>query len=385
MKHYALLAISCILALGVIGCDKTPKGDASLTGEKVTVGDPRDSYTNLYILSEGLMGSNNASLDFFNPGSGLYVRNAFGQANPNFSLGDTANDVIAVGDELWIAVNGSDLIEVVDAITLVHKASIAVSSPRFMATDGKNVYVTSYNGAYSNYSDPTDYKNPKGAVFKINIASRTVTGLVEVGYQPEGVAITGKKLYVANSGGISSILPPNYSYDDTISEINPETLTITSTLTSVINVKELFIDSSGTIWIHTLGNYSDVHSGLYRMTPEGAERLTAGDSNLNVSIIWKDGDDFWIVGTEDEFDWNKPDKVYYTYKISGGIATKVNVQIGAASPYGIAVDPDTKDLFITDGPYGGSLGTIFCYGKADDYSLSWSCTSGVNPGHFLFL
>ena len=390
MKKKTLLAISCILALGVIGCDKDlENGDASLTGEKVTVGELRDSYTNLYVLSEGLMGANNASLDLFNPASGTYYRNVFSYIN--FSLGDTANDIIAVGDEIWIAVNGSDLVEVFDAASLLHKSSIPVTSPRFMATDGQNVYVTSYNGAYISYKlnpetngyDIDEVKNPKGAVVKINAGTKQIAGTVEVGYQPEGVAVAGDKLYVANSGGIS--VNVTYAYDNTISVIDLETFSASGTLTGEDNAKELFVDSEGDLWEHALGDYYMVHSGLYKITGEGPARITAEGSELCVSSIWKDGDNFWIVGTDDENDWEKETKDYYVYKISGGVATKVNVSINFSTPYGIAVDPDTKDLFLTDGPYGGALGGTYCYSKAKDYALNWKYLSGVFPGHFLFM
>ena len=409
MKKKTLLAISCILALGVVGCNKDSQmGNASegdgrpliehFTGEEVTVGEPRTSFDNLLILNEGMMGSNNASLDFFNPPTGQYILGAYMTANSRLQLGDTANDLLVLGDEIWIAVTGSDLVEVVDASTLIHKLSIPVTMPRYLATDGLAVYVTSYNGAYTvytynpemGYSEITDYKNPKGAVLKIDARTKRAVGQITVGYQPEGIAITKSgymeyKLVVANSGGIASQLPPDYSYDNTISEIDLKSFSLSGTSTGVINAKEIFIDSKGDIWEHTLGNYDDVHSGLYKITSTGAERVTTEGCFLCAGIIAKDGDDFWILGTDDEYDWEKTDKTYYVYKITDGVATKVNVPISATYPYGIAVDPDTKDLYITDGGTGGNLGTITCYSASNGYSKKWSTTTGVFPGHFLFL
>ena len=408
MKKKTLLAISCILALGVMGCDKTPvnggasEGDGKplvehFAGEEVTVGEPRTSFENLFILNEGAMGSNNASVDFFNPPTGQYIRGAFSKANSRLQLGDTANDIIALGNEIWIAVTGSDLVEVVDATTFGHVISIPVTMPRYLATDGSSVYVTSYNGAYATYtynpeleySELTDYKNPKGAVLKIDARTKRPVGQIIVGYQPEGLAVTKTGymeygLLVANSGGISSQLPPDYSYDNTISRINLNSFSLEGTSTAVINAKEIFVDSEGGVWEHTLGNYGDVHSGLYKITAGGAERVTTEGCLLCASAITKDGDDFYLLGTDDEFDWDKKDKSYYVYKISGGEATRIDISLSLVYPYGIAVDPDTKDLYITDGGYGGVLGTVWCYNASDSYSLKWSTTTGVFPGHFLF-
>ena len=390
MKHEALLTISCILALGVVGCEKDPgKGNASkegFTGETVTVGETRDSYKNLYILNEGAMGHNEASLDFFTPSDGLYVRSAFSQANPSISLGDTANDLIAVGDEIWIAVTGSDLIEIVDAATLAHKASIPVVMPRCLAADNNFVYVTSYNGAYATYSEDftlTDYNNPKGALYRISIADkRKEEHYLGLGYQPEGLVVSGSNLFIANSGGIASQQDP-YTYDNTITHIDLTRFKIYKTYTSVINAKEIFVDSEGTIWEHTLGDFYSLHSGLYKKTGDGAERVTAEGCELCVGAIAQNGDDFWIIGSDTE--WIYPGSDWYVYKITNGVATKVNIDIEAVYPYGIAVDPETGDLFITDGGTGGNLGTVYCYSKADNYALKWKTTSGIFPGHFLFL
>ncbi|MBR6001763.1 MAG: YncE family protein [Bacteroidales bacterium] len=381
MKHEALLIVSCILALGAVGCEKGLKPSEGFTGEQVTVGETRDSYRNLFILSEGSVGKNEASLDFFIPAEGLYVRSAFSQVNPSISLGDTANDIIAVGDEIWIALNGSDIIEVIDTATLVHKAAITVPSPRYMATDGKFVYVTTYSGVFNATSGEwmfPDAENPKGAVGKIDVATKKVLASVEVGHQPEGLDLTADgKLLVANSGWA-------VGYENTISEITLSSFQVSATLTAGSNAKELFVTSDGSVWEHLLGDYYSVHTGLYKKTADGAERVTAEGCELCVGAIARDGEDFWIVGSDEEFDWSNNDKHWYVYKITNGVATKVNVNITAAYPFGIAVDPDNGDLFISDGGTGGNLGSVFCYSKADGYALKWKTVSGVFPGHFLF-
>ena len=382
MKNKALLIVSCILALGAVGCEKGLKPTGGFTGEQVTVGEHRDSYRNLYILSEGSAGKNEASLDFFTPGSGIYYRHAYSQANPSITLGDIANDIIAVGDEIWIALNGSDIIEVVDAATLVHKAAITVPSPRYMVTDGKFIYVTTYSGVFNASAGEwmfPDPENPKGSVGKIEATSKKVLASVEVGHQPEGLDLTADgKLLVANSGWA-------VGYENTISEITLSNFHVSATLTAGSNAKELFVTSDGSVWEHLLGDYYSIHSGFYKKTADGAERVTAEGCELCIGAITRHGDDFWIIGSDLEWEWNNNNKPWYVYKISNGVATKVNVDIQAAYPFGIAVDPETGDLFITDGGTDGNLGAVFCYSKADGYALKWKTTSGVFPGHFLFL
>lgn len=77
-------------------------------------GDPTETDTaELYALCEGLFNQNNSSLMRFSFGNQRMVRNYFNTINHR-GLGDTANDLAIYGDKIYVIVNVSSTVEVID-------------------------------------------------------------------------------------------------------------------------------------------------------------------------------------------------------------------------------------------------------------------------------
>ena len=159
----------------------------------------------LYLLNEGNMGSNKATLDYYDFTSATYTRNIYSAANPDIaqSLGDVGNDLQIYGNRLYAVINASNLVEVMDARTAKHIGTIEVPNCRYLAFKDGYGYVTSYAGPI--VSDAS--KAQIGYVAKFDTASLQIVSTCLVGYQPDELTIVGNTLYVANSGGYMS---PNY-------------------------------------------------------------------------------------------------------------------------------------------------------------------------------
>ena len=58
-------------------------------------------WTGMYVLNEGNMGSNKATLDYFDETTGVYHKNIYAERNPNVvkELGDVGNDAVLPGDD----------------------------------------------------------------------------------------------------------------------------------------------------------------------------------------------------------------------------------------------------------------------------------------------
>jgi DNA-binding beta-propeller fold protein YncE len=52
-------------------------------------------------------------------------------------------------------------------------------------------------------------------------------------------------------------------------------------------------------------------------------------------------------------------------------------------PYGIAVNPITKDIYVTDGLNFVQFGFLYCFGQ--DGKMKWRIRAGNIPAHFAFL
>ena len=72
-------------ALFFVACQKdpVPSKDATLDGVTVDVSDISTSAQKIFVLNEGGMGSNNATLDFLRFEDGKYISGAFKKMNPS--------------------------------------------------------------------------------------------------------------------------------------------------------------------------------------------------------------------------------------------------------------------------------------------------------------
>ena len=148
--------------------------------------------TGAYVVNSGNMYSKiESSLTAIDYASSTATQNVFKAANGR-SLGDTANDGIVYGNKIYLAVDQSNTIEVIDKTTKKSIKQIKTTDllgnaegaePRHIIADGGKVYFTTYGG-YVAAVDTTDFALQKKW---------------QVGSYPEGLVIGKGNLYVANS------------------------------------------------------------------------------------------------------------------------------------------------------------------------------------------
>lgn len=342
----------------------------------------------LYILNEGVMGMGNSSIDFYDFADGTYVTDAFPAANPDvpFGLGDTGNDLAVYGGKLWAVMNGSDLVEVMEASTMEHIMDIDVPACRDIAFSGRYAYVTSWAGNVSDDGDRT------GMVYRIDMNSLSIAGTVEVSYQPEDIAALDGKIYVANSGGMTD------GYDNRLSIIDEESFSLERTVEIAANICDIAPDAYGRLWISSPGDYYSVHSGIYVydtasgtvLKPEpGANILPEWINDIRVSSMYSTGSHLWVLGNENEWDYTAGAGKYCLYTIDCQTLTMTRTELsrtGAESiynPYGIWVSPDEKTIAITDAASYTEPGYILFLDANLNFVSSFQ--TGFLPGHFAVL
>lgn len=342
----------------------------------------------LYILNEGVMGMGNSSIDFYDFADGTYVTDAFPAANPDVTLGlgDTGNDLAVYGGKLWAVMNGSDLVEVMDASTMEHIRAIDVPVCRDIAFSGRYAYVTSWAGNVSDDGDRT------GMVYRIDINSLSIAGTVEVGYQPEDIAALDGKIYVANSGGMTD------GYDNRLSIIDEESFSLERAVEIAANICDIAPDAYGRLWISSPGDYYSVHSGIYvydtvsgtvLKSEPGANILPEWINDIRVSSMYSTGSHLWVLGNENEWDYTAGAGKYCLYTIDCQALTMTRTELsrtGAESisnPYGIWVSPDEKTIAITDAASYTEPGYILFLDANLNFVSSFQ--TGFLPGHFAVL
>ncbi len=236
-----LLAIATLILASLAGCRKDeptpPSTDIPVNGGGMHL----KTVRGFYLLNEGNMGSNKASLDVFDYERFFYTRNIFPERNPGVvkELGDVGNDLKIYGGRLYAVINCSNLVEVMHASDAVHIGVVSIPNCRYITFDGPYAYVSSYAGPVA-----IDPHARLGYIAKIDTATLKVVAECTVGYQPEEMVITGGKLYVANSGGYRV---PNY--DRTVSVIDLATFTEIKKIDVAINLHRMRLDRQGMIWV----------------------------------------------------------------------------------------------------------------------------------------
>ena len=371
-RKFTALVLTLVVALTFSSCREDHlivyAEDTDTGKEAVTGGD----IVGMYVLNEGNMGSNKCTLDFLdlsgNSSTVHYWRNIYSERNPSVvkELGDVGNDIQLYGSRMWIVVNCSDKVEVVRADNCQRIGQVNIPNCRNVVFHDRYAYVSSYVG-------PVDLQAEAqiGMVYQVDTLSLEIVNTVQVGYQPEEMAVVGDRLYVANSGGY--IAPV---YDHTVSVVNLNTFSEERKMDVGVNLHRCRADRYDQLWVTSRGNYSDKNARLYWLEKDAHGEMTVGGSLPHaVSDLCIVGDSLYFYGSE----WNEEAQ---RNTISFGIVNVRTHQLvtdrlttapevaAMRMPYGIIVNPQDRDFYLMD---------------AKNYVSSGELLQGDIPAHAAFV
>ena len=333
----------------------------------------------IYLLNEGNMGSNKATIDYLDFSKGIYIRNIYGERNPNVikELGDVGNDIQVYGNRLYAVINCSHKVEVMDLRTCRRIGQIDIPNCRYIRFHGDKAYISSYVGPVS-----IDPNAQLGAIFEVDTATLRVTRQVTVGYQPEEFEIIGDYLYVANSGGYRA---PDY--DSTLSVIDLQDFRQVKKIPVCVNPHRVRKDQYDRLWITSRGDHKDVQPQLTCFSPITNSLLPIANAPA-VSEMVIIGDSMYFYGSHwsDETMSNHITYGIFNVRTSTLVSdhfitdgTEKNIKI----PYGIQVNPYNGDIYITDAKNYVSSGQLHCYSR--EGKRKWSVRTGDIPAHMCFV
>jgi len=382
MKKISLLVFSAVLAAIVAGCTKENASEIlDFTGIEVEVGEHNGS-SKLFILNEGAF-PGASTLDLLDFKTKKYYADVFSQANPGIAqgLGNTGNDMAVVDGKLWVLMNASNQVSVLDLPSCRLHRILPMDSPRHICVDQDNVYISSYGAAVYG-GDPVE-----GKVYRINRTS-FIADEVTVGYQPEGLAVSGTKLYVANSGGY------NWQHDNRITVIDLNTFKVEKQMElPETNLNGLAV-AGGKLWVNTYGESTwtpdadgnwiqsvSAPMSLSAVTGSGACQTIAGvhadKMVLSGAYIYAFGNDAEMSGGYDMclYKVNTTDgKVVSTTHFTNSDLSRIGY------PYGLDVNPENGDIYICDASFtAGSK--VHCFDA--NCKWKWTVDTGVGTGHLL--
>ncbi|KQO32162.1 hypothetical protein ASF10_21560 [Flavobacterium sp. Leaf82] len=376
-KRTTKLFLSLFIAIAFVSCREE---ETIFPSSDISVAAPRGdgNIEGFYLLNEGNMGMNRASIDVFNYRTGNYTTDIYSERNPEVvkELGDVGNDIKIYGNKVYAVINCSNKVEIIDKWSAKRIKKIDIPNCRYVAFYKNKAYISSYSGPVA--------INPNaeiGFVAEIDTTSLEIKRKVTVGYQPEQMVVHDGKLFVANSGGYRV---PNY--DRTVSVIDLETFTETKKIDVGINLSSMQIDSRGDIYVSSRGDYYTVPSNLFVIDSKTQEKKLQLDIPVSGMCLVDDLLYFYSVSWSYLTNSNKVTYGILDTKTKKIISDKVitdGTDKQIMIPYGLQVNPETKEIYITDAQNYVVTGYIYCF--TPEGKLKWKTTAGNIPAHIAFI
>lgn len=365
-----LFILLSLLLIG--GCRK----EAGVPPPQIAQVMPAGSYgpgADFYLLNEGNMGSNHSSLDVFNHLQGSYSLNIYESINPTatLGLGDVGNDIKIYGDKVYIVVNGSNKVEVLDKSTAVKLCQISIENGRSLAFWKGKVFISSYKG----FVGSVDTANLQLGAGVVGLDNK-----IAVGREPEGLAVAGDKLYVANSGGYS---PP--IFDNRVSVIDLPSEKVITQIVLDVNLNAVSADTYGHIIVSARGNYLDIPPSFFILDALSGKMLKqvmapVGNFSIKDSLMYYFSASYSFQG--------KPGEIKYgifnlkTLNSMEGSFISTATAKAIKQPFIIAADPMSDKILISDAGDQMSPGTLYWLDQKGD--ILWKVQTGEIPGHIAF-
>lgn len=300
----------------------------------------------IYVLSEGLFNLNNSTLMFHSLKNGQTDTDYFRSKNHR-GLGDTANDMAIYGSKLYIVVNVSSQIEVIDRASGLSLKRIPVLNengssrqPRYIAFHKDKAYVCSFDGT----------------VARIDTTSLEIEEYATVGRNPDGICVQGDKLYVSNSGGLDW---DGIGVDNTVSVVSTEPFKEIKKIQVGYNPGRIRADNYGHVYVATRGK--DISAGDYNFvqidTRTDEVKQIYDEKVMNFAI----NDQLAYLYN---FNYTTQDSQIKVFNLQTGTTLRedfITDETEINTPYGIYVNPYSGNIYITDAYNYLVRGDVLCF------------------------
>lgn len=309
----------------------------------------------LLVLNEGLFNLNNASLSWVDLNTNS-VSEDFFQQKTGRKLGDTGNDLQRYGGKIYVLVNVSSTLEVLNASTgqsvkqIVMQENGKAKQPRNLAFYGGKLFVSCFDG-YVDVIDTTTF----------NIEKR-----IKVGSNPENMIVNKHRLYVANSGGL---IP---SLDSTISVIDCQNLLELEKMVVGKNPGKMVFQNDSTLFVHVRGNYATIPSQLKKIQFGSTKEQEI--IPIKISGMEKMGDHLLVYTAESVS--------LFSMKSNTTVNTSFIALKEISTLYKIQYVESLNELFVFDANTYTNTGYIHRFSKEGQFIQKYHV--GLNPNSLIY-
>ncbi len=306
----------------------------------------------VYVINEGNFMGGNGSVTSYDPGSGQVSQHVFEQQN-GFPLGDIPQSMAVVDGQGYIVVNNSQKVEIVDLENLSAKGTIqGFTSPRYLvAVSNTKAYVSDL------YAD---------AIAVVDLLERQIAKHIAVSGWTEQIVVTAGKAFVANVDR------------DLVLVFDTKVDTLLDSIPVSRSPVNMQLDANDKLWVLCNGGIEEDFPALEKISTDSL----AVDISLRFPGKTTSPNRLVMNGSRD--------KLYFlnegVYEMSvEATALPANAIIPEVDRifYGLGLDPENNDIFVSDAGDYIQQGTVFIY-RNKDLSLKSSFKTGIIPGDFYF-
>lgn len=343
-KLFIFLCFFILIAFELISCKKEKPPDENNTDITSTHG--------VFIVNEGNFQWSNASVTYYNFTNGSYKEDIFQDVNGR-PLGDVAQSIYCYNGNVYIIVNNSNKIEVVNLNNFSSTGVITgLISPRyFLPVSTTKAYVT-------------DLYSSNISIIDLN--SNAITGTIFCKGSSEEMLLINNIVVVTNTR------------TDKVYLINTGTDVITDSIQVGFSSNSLQIDKNGKLWVMCAGDANNnIKASIHRIDIQlkQVEQSFQIDISLN---IW------------DKMRMNyAKDTIYYMcngiFRMPVSAATlpdNVFIAQGSSVFHGLAVNPVNNNIFVADALDYIQKGKVNYY--SPNGTLLGTINTGIIPVDFYF-
>ena len=338
ITHMKWLIASLIF---IASCDKTP--------EQITMETPQLPDSNLvgmYIANEGNFNWGNASLSFYNPITGLVQTDIY-KAHNGKGVGDVLQSICSFQDKLYLVVNNSQKISVLNAKTWKETHTITgFNSPRYLLPiNAQKAYVSDL------------YEN---AVYVLNLNTQQISGKISCSGWTEEMTLINHKAFVC---GVES----PYVY-----VINTTSDQLIDSIYIGYGAQYMRQDVLNNIWVLSNGK-APVLPCLTKLNSAGELELQLwfkqGDTPRRLEMNDQKNRLFWI------------NKDVYTMPVNDTVLpTNALILAGNKNFYALGFEPYNKEILVSDAKDYVQKSEVYRFNLSGQ--LMGSFHTQINTGNF---
>lgn len=316
-----------------------------------------------YVVCEGNFNNGDASLYLYNRVNNTVNGDIYRQVN-NQALGDVFQSMTRIGDFLYLCINNSDKVIVLDAVSKKQSGTIYIPKPRY-------ILAVSYNKAY--VSALYDRK-----LYIVNPQTMLVTGAIEMpALNPEGMCMHNGIAYVCCWDTACNKL---YSIDPATDKIRD------SFNLAGYAPQEVLADKQQTLWVLGGNKQKGKSCTFTRIDPSTRAQPATIIFNKTIDAIKpafnRTQDTMYFI--EVDYTGQTTNNGIYRLAVERG-NTAVEKFIPAEKNqyfWALGIDPATGEILVGDPKGFTQKGSLLVY--KPDGTLSRNLPVGWGPGHFYF-